>query len=412
MSSSSCHHVLGRLLLTLGASSLAAACGGETAADPGAETNAGAAGTAPGAAGAGGDSRPIQTSGSCSQPSRFCLNDELMRSMARTGYGQVPLSPPRSDAEVAAAFGDDGCLRYDWVASSCCNRALGPGEREAGQCCYEACDNVCCGRALVIAERTLVAAPARRSDWLVARDALIGVAHAARPELTLGERARLSELWQADALLEHASIASFARFGLQLLALGAPAHLVREAQRAGLDEIRHAEDAFSIASRLAGRAIGPGPLPELGAPIETELRAVARAALVEGCIGETLAAVLALEQAQHAGDVAIREALLQVAEDETRHAELAFRFVAWALGRGGSELRELLRGELERKLQQLPEPATTSGLSPAQLHHYGRLGADEQRALYRQVYEGVLRPTFAALLDGQPARVPGPELRS
>jgi hypothetical protein len=340
------------------------------------------------------------------------LNDELMRSMARTGYGQVPLTPARSDAQVAAAFGEDGCLRYDWVASSCCNPALGPGEREAGQCCYEACDSVCCGRALVIAERALVAAPARRSDWLVARDALIGAAHAARPELTLGERARLSELWQADALMEHASIASFARFGLQLLALGAPAHLVREAQRAGLDEIRHAEDAFSIASRLAGRAIGPGPLPEIAAPIETELRAVARAALVEGCIGETLAAVLALEQAQHASDVAIREALLQVAEDETRHAELAFRFVAWALTQGGSELRDLLRHEIERKLLQLPEPASTSGLSRAQLHYYGRLAADEQRALYRQVYDGVLRPTFAALLAGEPAGVRSAELRT
>src|SRR6185436_1419524 len=79
--------------------------------------------------------------------------------------------------------------------------------------------------------------------------------------------------------------------------------------------IRHAEQAFSIASRLAGRVIGPGTLPELAAPLETELCAVARAALVEGCIGETLAAVLALEQAQHASDGAIRATLLEVSED-------------------------------------------------------------------------------------------------
>jgi hypothetical protein len=333
-----------------------------------------------------------------------------MQSMGHRGSGQIDLNPPRSDAEVAAGFDANGCLRYDWVASSCCNRALGPGKRDGEQCCYQACDGACCGRALVIGQHVLVAAPEQRTDWLVAGDVLIGAAHPVRPALTPAERARLVELWQADALMEHASIASFGRFGLQLLALGAPARLVRDAQHAGLDEIRHAEQAFSIASRLAGRVIGPGALPELAAPLETELSAVVRAALIEGCIGETLAAVVALEQAQHASDGAIRATLLEVSEDETRHAELAFRFVAWALARGGRELREALRREVEQRLRQLPEPAS-SALPEAVLHHYGRLTADEQRALYRQAYDHVLRPTLAALLDGVPAQSGRPELR-
>jgi hypothetical protein len=138
---------------------------------------------------------------------------------------------------------------------------------------------------------------------------------------------------------------------------------------------------------------------------------VARAALVEGCIGETLAAVVALEQAQHASDGPIRAALLEVAEDETRHAELAFRFVVWALARGGQRLRETLRREVEQRLQELPEPSR-SDLATTVLHHYGRLGADEQRTLYRQAYDQILRPALATLLDGSPAEVERPELRA
>ena len=262
--------MLGRLLLAIGAGSVASACGGSTPASA--------------------EERDPVPGPSCAQPTRFCLSTPVMQDIARRGYAPTPPDPPRSDAEVAASFDAQGCLLYTRVSSSCCNPAIAPGERDGEQCCYQACDGACCGRALVIAERRLEAEPAQRTDWLVAGGALTGVSHALRPALAPAERARLVELWQADALMEHASIASFARFALQLLALGAPARLVRDAQRAGLDETRHAEHAFSIATRLAGRVIGPGRLPGLEGALETELCAVARATLVDGCIGETLAA--------------------------------------------------------------------------------------------------------------------------
>ena len=162
--------------------------------------------------------------------------------------GQVPLDPPPTEAEIDAMFLSNGCLHHDWVASSCCNPALGPGDREGEECCYQICDSsVCCGRALVLGARTLVAPLEQRADWLATG---ASVAEPSSGELSAAERTRLAELWQADALMEHASIASFARFSLQLLALGAPARLVRDAQAAALDEVRHAEHAFSIASRV------------------------------------------------------------------------------------------------------------------------------------------------------------------
>jgi hypothetical protein len=47
--------------------------------------------------------------------------------------------------------------------------------------------------------------------------------------------------------MEHASVAAFARFTLDLLALGAPADLVQSAQQALGDEIAHAELCFGLA---------------------------------------------------------------------------------------------------------------------------------------------------------------------
>ncbi|MEY2930188.1 MAG: hypothetical protein RL033_937, partial [Pseudomonadota bacterium] len=77
---------------------------------------------------------------------------------------------------------------------------------------------------------------------------------------------------------------------------------------------------------------------------------------------------------------------------------LAFRFVAWSLAHGGQALRNTLRREVEQRLARLPEPSPTSAVSTTVLHHYGRLTADEQRALYRQAREQILRPAFSALL--------------
>lgn len=65
-------------------------------------------------------------------------------------------------------------------------------------------------------------------------------------------RRALAAHWTEIALMEHASIAAFSRFVLELLSLGAPADLVRDAGRAMSDEIAHAEACFALASAYAG----------------------------------------------------------------------------------------------------------------------------------------------------------------
>ena len=144
-------------------------------------------------------------------------------------------------------------------------------------------------------------------------------------------------------------MAAFARFALQLLQLGAPPELVERTTAAMADETRHARLAFGIASAYAGEALGPGPLDIERSLDETSLVDVVRLVVREGCVGETVAALEAREAAEHAleSDPG-RDCLRGVADDETRHAELAWRFVAWALEQAPAGGSGLLEQELGR----------------------------------------------------------------
>ncbi|MCA9714418.1 MAG: ferritin-like domain-containing protein [Myxococcales bacterium] len=199
-----------------------------------------------------------------------------------------------------------------------------------------------CGRPLLI-DGEVRTAPARpRDDWSLAqRDA----PHALPPALArhLGER------WTAIALLEHASIASFARFNLQLARLGAPPTLLAESRRAMTDELLHARLCFSLARRYRGRALGPGALPITGdAPCPREPAAIVETLIQEACVGETLAAAEARATAARSEDPTVRRALEQIAEDELRHAALGWRALRWILDRAGAEERAQLLATLAR----------------------------------------------------------------
>jgi hypothetical protein len=188
-----------------------------------------------------------------------------------------------------------------------------------------------CGRPFLVAEQPRLPPVAERADWC----------DTARPRvdhLTPSERAELAQHWTKLGQMEHASIAAFARFSLQLLALGAPPDLVEACTRALADETAHAKLCFGIASAYAARAIGPGPLDVANSLDVTSLADIVDLVILEGCIGETTAALEALESAETATDPVIRHAYARIAADEQRHAELAFRFVQWAVESGGPDI--------------------------------------------------------------------------
>ena len=119
------------------------------------------------------------------------------------------------------------------------------------------------------------------------------------PELTgldAEQRAQLGEHWAVMGREEHAGVGSFARFVLQLMALGSPADLVQEATRAMNDEIEHAQLCFGIASAALGRSVGVGALDiENCLDGSSDPWTVLHATLVEGCVGETGSAAIAAE---------------------------------------------------------------------------------------------------------------------
>jgi hypothetical protein len=212
------------------------------------------------------------------------------------------------------------------------------------------------------------------------------------PDLSENERQLVAEHFVNAALLEHASIAAFARFALQLLALGAPASLVEEATRAMADETRHAQMCFSLAARYGATATTPGPLAMDGALAETTLLDVVELVVVEGCIGETVAALEASWAADEAADPELRRALESIADDEMRHAALAFRFVAWAAERDArvSTLFERCVAGAHRDSTGRPETGTAPSDRSLRLVRHGVLDEAVRREARRRALDDVV----------------------
>jgi hypothetical protein len=245
-------------------------------------------------------------------------------------YSDCPSERAEAVKEAAQQFADDctnrpgGKLRYI---------ACGPLEDRSdnlGQCEYVAvfdrfvgnCDPEF-GRPFLVDAKARTAGTRARADWTLACDV-------ERPgDERLAQQ--LAAHWTEVALAEHASVAAFARFALQLMSIAAPAELLVECQAAMVDETRHARVAFALASRFAGVPVGPGPLDIEGALADTSIEAILRDVVLEGCLGETRAAAEARAAAAECEHAEIRVVLEQIAHDEERHAALAWRFVAWLL---------------------------------------------------------------------------------
>ncbi len=164
----------------------------------------------------------------------------------------------------------------------------------------------------------------------------------ARPSLErMGawKRACLGERWLTAARAEHASIPAFRRLGRQLVVAGAPAALVRRCEAAAADEIRHARRCFALARAYSGVDWTAGMLSDAGdADAPVDLSSLAIESLVDGCIGEGIAADLAREGAGRATDPVIGESLRMIAEDEAAHAELAWAVVVFCIERGHADV--------------------------------------------------------------------------
>ena len=247
----------------------------------------------------------------------------------------------------------------------------------------------------------------RASDWL---------GRGSIPDLRgLDEATRLAlaNAWSSEAAFEHASVASFAKLSLELMALGAPRELIEATHRAALDELEHASLGFSLATAYAGSERGPGLFEVVrDLRLATSLADLAAQAVEEGCVGETLAALIAGAQRHAASDDAVVSALSRIAEDEARHAELSWRIVGWALAVGDAEVGARVENAFARAIEQTRQDVETGRLAKAydvedesvlRMRAHGRLAPiDVANEKDRGLREVVL-PAMRALLAGRPS---------
>jgi hypothetical protein len=258
------------------------------------------------------------------------------------------------------------------------------------------------GRPFLVGDLPRTATTVPSSAWHDCRITL------AAPVLTAELRACVSAHWLKQAEMEHASVAAFARFVLELLSLGAPPDLVSAATSALADETRHARSCYALASSYAQQPLGPGQLDVSGALAELGLESIMTRAVLEGCVGETLAAIEASEAASLATDGTIRQVLSGIAEDEGRHAELSWRFLRWALRKSDGSLGEAVRRAFAQARLDLIRRRETSSPSAldAELLRHGVLSGYRSAGLALEAFDAVVVPCAVALLAELPISAP------
>ncbi|MCB9778177.1 MAG: ferritin-like domain-containing protein [Alphaproteobacteria bacterium] len=288
--------------------------------------------------------------------------------------------------QAAADWATEGANEF-WDAPLEC----GPMELD-GACCWQYSfrvleDDLTEGRPFLVHGRARTAGPAVRDDWAAT------LAPAPVPASLVPV---LAEHWRRAGRMEHASVAAFARFSLALLHHGAPPDLVADAQRAALDEVGHARLCYGLAQALDGQAVGPGPL-DCSAALDGELDAaqLVRTLVVEGCVGETLAALEAAEAARRAEDPVVAEILQRIAADEARHAALAWRALQWFLSS---------RPELAAVVAEASEPPHIRSVEDAasSLDAYGRLSAATRARVRAIGWRTAVAPMLQSAAHGVP----------
>lgn len=242
----------------------------------------------------------------------------------------------------------------------------------------------CCYPVEIVHHDAYCGTPGR--PYFEAGRAVLAPLRSSREPAQLSPRA---QAWARAGAAEHASVAAFSRLALELMALGAPNDLLRGVHQAALDEVGHADLCWALA-----KANGYPQLSALAFPIHDiklapSLAALARAAVREGCLSETLGAEVMLAVAEQAPNSEVRAALGAIAREEATHAVLSFRIVAWALQVGGIDVQSAVRAAFA-------EPWPT--LDTEELALRAELSQEQVAAAAARAVSEVLTPAAARLL--------------
>jgi hypothetical protein len=191
----------------------------------------------------------------------------------------------------------------------------------------------------------------------------------------------LGAYFASAAHLEAASVHAFARFARELHALGAPEGLVADAWRSALEEVAHTRMVGMIAQRFGGEV----PVPSIEEPASRDAFAIALENAVEGCVRESYGALVAWYQAETATDPMVKSAMAQIAEDETRHAELSWRVAEWLEPQLTESERARIAEARRTAFSSLQGELAKQGLSRAGAARIGLPDQDRGIALLNQL---------------------------
>jgi hypothetical protein len=307
--------------------------------------------------------------------------------------------PPMIEVDVWSLlyehFVDPSSFGDAWGTVTC-----GPEEARDDACCYVIDDfefwDIAVGRPFTVDGQARLAPTSEANGWSQTSEWMA-------TGMTESQRDRLVAHWTETAQFEHASVASFARFTMQLMAVGAPADLIAESTRAQADEIRHARVCLGIASTLADETIGLGAL-NIDASLDSagSVASILVDTIKEACVNETISAAICQASGEAATDAFIADALLSIAEDEQRHSTLAWRTVRWLLAEH-PELADLARATFDEAMAQ---PWGSSTEATGDLTPWGVLSRAQEQAVANRVMRRVVKPCADALLgDAQPLEV-------
>ena len=147
-----------------------------------------------------------------------------------------------------------------------------------------------------------------------------------------------AEAWARRASDELAAVRAFVELADHLRSRGAPAELVRAAEHAAEDEVRHAALCLGMAARLGGMALSARAPSATGRPTPS-LGVMAAESHLDGWDNEGRAAAEAAGRVATTADPIARGVDQVIAHDEARHASLGRSIDGWARHRGGRTAR-------------------------------------------------------------------------
>lgn len=183
---------------------------------------------------------------------------------------------------------------------------------------------------------------------------------------TIDAPATVASYLAEQATVESMAVDAFALLGQELEHYGAPNALRAGVTRARADERRHAQVVGALAQRH-------GYAWEPPAPVEHSVRSleeIAQDSVIEGCVRETLGALLTRHQADTATEPRVARAMAALAEDELEHAALGRALAAWSIERLGPKARpalDTLAREAIARFREAPAGAELSADARAKL---------------------------------------------